>query len=106
MQRDREGERDRETSRGRSRLPTGSPTWDSIPGSPGSRPEPKAGTQPFSHPGVSYDDFMMLLVFLSAISVSSGQQWIVFVCEKVGVYNLPIFLYFHSFLFLFVVLLH
>ena len=31
-ERDRERERGRDTGRGRSRLHTGSPTWDSIPG--------------------------------------------------------------------------
>ena len=41
-----------ETGRGRSRLHVGSPMWDSIPGPPGSHPEPKADTQPLSHPGV------------------------------------------------------
>ena len=29
---EREGEHSRDTGRGRSRLPAGSPTWDSIPG--------------------------------------------------------------------------
>ena len=36
-------ERDRDIGRGRSRLPAGTP---------GSCPEPKADTQPLSHPGV------------------------------------------------------
>ena len=47
-------ERGRDTGRGRSRLPTGSPMWDSIPGpqTPRSGPEPKTDAQPLSHPGV------------------------------------------------------
>ena len=53
-------ERDKDISRGRSRLPAGSLMWDSIPGPrdpsqdhviPGSRSEPKADAQSLSHPG-------------------------------------------------------
>ena len=49
--RDTERERGRDTDRGRSRLPAGSPMRDLIP-IPESRPEPKEDTQPLSHPGV------------------------------------------------------
>ena len=53
---DRERERSRDIAGGRSRLHAGSPTWDSIPGldpwTPGSRPGPKVGTKPLSHPGI------------------------------------------------------
>ena len=45
----RDTERGRD--RGRSRVLSGSPMWDLIPGL-GSRPEPKADTQLLSHPGV------------------------------------------------------
>ena len=49
----RDTERGRDIGRRRSRIPVGSPMWDSIPGlCPGSGPEPKADTQPLSHPGV------------------------------------------------------
>ena len=41
-----ETQRDRDISRGRSRLPVGNCMRDSIPG-----PEPKADAQPLSHPG-------------------------------------------------------
>ena len=44
-----ETQRGRDTGRRRSRLPAGSPMWDSIPG-PGSRPELKVDAQPLSHP--------------------------------------------------------
>ena len=47
----RDTERGRDIGRGRSRLLTGSPIWDSIP-ELGSHPEPKADTQPLSYPGV------------------------------------------------------
>ena len=47
----RDTERGRAIGRGRSRLLTGSPMWDLIPG-PGSHPEPKADTPPLSHPGI------------------------------------------------------
>ena len=52
--RDTQRERGRDTGRGRSRLHAGSPTWDSglDPRSPGSRPGPKAGAKPLSHPGI------------------------------------------------------
>ena len=40
----------RDTGRGRSRLRAGSQTRDSISGTPGSRPGPKAGAEPLSHP--------------------------------------------------------
>ena len=46
---DIERERGRDTGGGRSRLHAGSVTWDSIlgldPGTPGSRPGPKAGAK-------------------------------------------------------------
>ena len=49
-------ERCRDTGRGRSRLLAGSPTRDPIPGPDpgtlGSRPGPKAGVKPLSHPGI------------------------------------------------------
>ena len=48
----RHTQRGRAIGRGRSRLPKGSPMWDSIPGSPGSRPELKKEAQPLSHPGI------------------------------------------------------
>ena len=44
-------ERGGDTGRGRSRLLTGSPMQDSIPGL-GPCPGPKADAQPLSHPGV------------------------------------------------------
>ena len=47
----REKERGRDTGRGRSRPPAGSPMWDSIPGWE-SQPELKADAQPLSHPAV------------------------------------------------------
>ena len=46
-------ERKRHIGRGRSRLPTGNPMWDLIPGT-GSWPEPKTDAQPLSHPGVLF----------------------------------------------------
>ena len=42
-------ERGRDTSRGKSRLHAGSPTWDSIPAS-AIRPWAAGGTKPLSHP--------------------------------------------------------
>ena len=48
----RDTERARDTGRGRSKPHAGSPVWDSILGPQGSHPEPKADTQPLSHPGV------------------------------------------------------
>ena len=48
-------ERGRDTGRERS-SPTRSPIWDSIPGL-GSRPEPKAGAKPLSHPGIPSTNF-------------------------------------------------
>ena len=47
---ERHTERSRDTSRGRSRLPVGSPTGELR--TPGSQPEPLADAQPLSHPGV------------------------------------------------------
>ena len=50
----RDTERDRDTGRGRSRLPVESPMWDSIPGPQGSLCEPKVDAQPLSHPDASH----------------------------------------------------
>ena len=44
--------RDRDTGRGRSRLPVGSPMQDLILGPGGSHLEPKADAQPLSHSGI------------------------------------------------------
>ena len=44
-------ERHTERGRGKSKLPSGSLMWDSIPGPRGSPPELKADAQPLSHPG-------------------------------------------------------
>ena len=49
---DTERERGRDTGRGRSRLHAGNPDAGLDPGTPGSRPGPKAGVKPLSHPGI------------------------------------------------------
>ena len=54
---EREGERERERERQRQRekqAPCKEPDVGLDPGSPGSRPEPKADTQPLSHPGAPH----------------------------------------------------
>ena len=58
----RQRERGRDTGGGRRRLHAGSPTQDSIPGPPGSRPGPKAGTKLLSHPGISPTHFLRGIV--------------------------------------------
>ena len=45
-------ERGRDTGRGRSRLHAPMPDVGFDPGSPGSRPGPKAGAKPLRHPGI------------------------------------------------------
>ena len=47
----RDTERGRDTGRGRSRVPVGSPMWTKSP-DPGSHPELKADAQPLSYTGV------------------------------------------------------
>ena len=47
----RDTEKEADTGRRRSRLPSGSPMQDHL-GTPGSHPGPKAGTKPLSHPGI------------------------------------------------------
>ena len=58
---ERHRKRGRDIGRRRSRIPAGSLIPDSIPGLPGSQPEPKADAQPLSHPGAPnsgyWDDF-------------------------------------------------
>ena len=58
--RGRERERGRDTGRGRSRLPAGSPLWDSILGLQG-HPGPKAGTKLLSHPEIPLKSFLISL---------------------------------------------
>ena len=53
----RDRERGKDTGKGRSGLPEGSPMWDSIP-RPGSPLETKADAQLLSHPGVSPDPYL------------------------------------------------
>ena len=60
----------RDTSGERSRLPARSPMWDSIPGPPGSHPEPKADAQPLSHPGVLYSSLLNSTSMLLPLPVS------------------------------------
>ena len=52
----RDIQRGRDTGRGRSRIPAGSPMWDLIPGprTLGSCPELKAGAESLSHAGIPY----------------------------------------------------
>ena len=62
----RDTQREAETiGRGRSRLHTRSPTWDSIPGldpgTPGPRPRPKAGTKLLSHQRIPPPPFKKFL---------------------------------------------
>ena len=45
-------ERGRDIGRGRSRLRAPEPDVGFDPGSPGSRPGPKAGAKPLRHPGI------------------------------------------------------
>ena len=63
----RDTERGRDTVRERSRLLAGSPMWDSIPGTSGSCPEPKAGAQPLSHPGIPLPGGVFFLFYLFMI---------------------------------------
>ena len=50
---ERERGRGRDTGRGRSKqAPHRDPDVGLDPGTPGSRPEPKADAQPLSHPGI------------------------------------------------------
>ena len=62
---ERERERGRDTDKGRSRFRAGNPMWDSIPRTPGSRPGPKADTQPLSHSGVLdfFFHFYFIIIF-------------------------------------------
>ena len=55
----RETERQRHRQREKQAPCTGSPTWDSIPEPPGSRPGPKAGAKPLRHPGIPQLSFLM-----------------------------------------------
>ena len=60
---ERERERGRDTGRGRSRLHAGSLMWDSIPGTPGSRPEPKGDALTAEPPRCSFfKDFIYLFM--------------------------------------------
>ena len=49
-----ERERGRDIGRGRSRLHAPEPDVGFDPGSPGSRPGPKAGSKPLHHPGIPH----------------------------------------------------
>ena len=49
---ERERERQRHRQREKQAPCTESPTWDLIPGLPGSCPGPKAGAKPLGHPGI------------------------------------------------------
>ena len=56
----RERERQRHRQREKQAPCTGSPTWDSISGLPGSRPGPKAGAKPLCHPGIPISVFLTM----------------------------------------------
>ena len=57
-ERDRERERERQRHRRREKqVLCREPDVGLDPGTPGSRPGPKAGTKPLSHPGIPYTVF-------------------------------------------------
>ena len=55
----RDTERAQTQAEGEKQVPCGEPDAELDPGTPGSCPEPKADTQPLSHPGVSIGSFML-----------------------------------------------
>ena len=63
--RDREKERGGDTGRGRSRLPAGSPMWDSIR-DPGITPQAEGGAKPLGHQGCLFISILSR-VFASSI---------------------------------------
>ena len=67
LMRDRERERGRDRGKGRSRLPCRESDWGFDPGTLGSRPEPKADTQPLSHLGAP--DSRILITTLKSFSI-------------------------------------
>ena len=52
-------QRERERGRGRTGSMHREPDVGFDPGSPGSRPGPKAGTKPLRHPGIPADTFLV-----------------------------------------------
>ena len=57
----RERENGRDIGRGRSRLHAPGARHGFDPGSPGSRPGPKAGAKPLRHPGIPVDMYINLI---------------------------------------------
>ena len=76
-QREKERERGRDTGRGRSRLPAGGPTQDSIPGPQGHDLIPRQTLHPLSPPGTLDAEFCLIksaprgTTYFTAISASS-----------------------------------
>ena len=75
---DTERERGRDTGGGRSRLHAGSTMRDSIPGhdpgTPGSRPRPKAGAKQLRHPGIPLFSFFFFKIFISLFMRERGRD--------------------------------
>ena len=74
------GERGRDTARGRGGLHARSPKRDSIPGldhgTPGSRPGPKAGAKPLSHPGILQRFLLKQAQYIKIIELKEERnQW-------------------------------
>ena len=67
--RDTERMRGRDTGGGRSRLHAGSPIWDLIRGTPGSRPGLKAGAKSLSHPGIPNKLEYLLMFFYKILTL-------------------------------------
>ena len=71
--RDRERERERERQRYRQRekqAPFKELDVGLGPRTPGSRPEPKAGAQPLSHPGIPSSNFILDLMTLRKFRIN------------------------------------
>ena len=56
---EREREREAETGRREKQAPCREPEVGPYPGTPGSRPGPKAGAKPLSHPGIPRLDLLI-----------------------------------------------
>ena len=63
--------RGRDKGRGRSRLHAGGPDVGLHPETPGSRPGPKAGAKPLSHPGIPVIYFCILKLWVSFLWLKS-----------------------------------
>ena len=97
-ERQRQRERGKDTGRGRSSLHAGSPTWDSIPDSPESRPGLKVGAKLLSHSGIPGIPIFISVFLFSLSTHRQIENYNIYVLLYVLMYDVHVYPWSHIYL--------